>query len=600
VRALKGSKVGSSDPSERFDLLEDERRFSSNWRSRIPLVAILAVFGWAAITIAQRRSEEAPRDVVTIRLAHWQLEAGVRDGLAEAAAEYQKLHPNVRIHQEAIPESTYGQWMSTQLMGGTAPDIVEAGMVEGHLMTAFFIRYFVPLSRYVSRPNPYNAGTDLENVPLRRTFKDGMRRSFIDETQEFMTIPLALTGVRLFYNKPLLKKLTGLDAAPNDYRTFLEVCEKIRAQRQPNGQPYIAIAGSRFHYSRWDESLIKPLTYLAAREIDFNRDGRFSKEEMLLGFASNKIDFSNRAYEASFRMVREITEQFQSGWSGLTRDEALFNFAQQKAIFLATGTYEAEGIREQAAGKFELGLMDFPLPSQSDPVYGQVVQGPRYENPEGSMPMAVTRTSKHPELAVDFLLFLVSREQNEKFNERLKWIPIVMGAKIDPYIKPFEPTLEGVFLAFDPMIGGESFIKWSQLFSLYQINQISYEDMAAQFTQFYTTQGLEDFREFLRNRRRAQIQDEQLAVGLRSSAQLSTGKEAEADWVKYRNIVVSRQLGGDKTLLNLGSIFSDPAALQRQTFYRYTDQALRNIRKSLEAKSAKATRSNWEEFQEIQ
>jgi raffinose/stachyose/melibiose transport system substrate-binding protein len=291
-------------------------------------------------------------------------------------------------------------------MGGTAPDIVEAGMVEGHLMTAFFIRYFVPLSQYVSRPNPYNAGTDLENVPLRRTFKDGMRRSFIDETQEFMTIPLALTGIRLFYSKPLLKKLSGLDEAPADYRTFLEVCEKIRAQRQPNGQPYIAIAGSRIHYMRWDESLIKPLTYLAAREIDFNRDGRFSKEEMFLGFASKKIDFSNPAYEASFKMVREITGQFQSGWSGPTRDEALFNFAQQKAVFLATGTYEAEGIREQAAGKFELGLMDFPLPSKSDPDYGQIVQGPRYENPEGSMPMAVTRTSKHPEVAIDFSFFL--------------------------------------------------------------------------------------------------------------------------------------------------------------------------------------------------
>ena len=236
------------------------RRFLSTWQSRLPWIVIIAVFCWAVVTIAMRRSEATPRNVVTIRLAHWQLEAGVREGLADAAAEYERLHPDVRIVQEAIPETTYGQWMSTQLMGGTAPDIVQAGMVEGHLITAFFTRYFVPLSRYVTRPNPYNAGTDLEKVPLIRTFKDGMRRSFIDETQEFMTVPLALTGVRLFYNKPLLKKLTGLDEAPTDYRAFLEVCEGIRAQRQPNGQPYVAIAGSRFHYMRWDESLIKPVT----------------------------------------------------------------------------------------------------------------------------------------------------------------------------------------------------------------------------------------------------------------------------------------------------------------------------------------------------
>jgi raffinose/stachyose/melibiose transport system substrate-binding protein len=219
----------------------------------------------------------------------------------------------------------------------------------------------------------------------------------------------------------------------------------------------------------------------------------------------------------------------------------------------------------------------------SDPEYGAIVQGPRYENPEGSMPMAVTRTSKHLEVAVDFLLFLASRKQNEKFNERLKWIPIVKGAKIDPYIKPFEPTLEGVFPAFDPTIGGESFIKWNQLFSLYQINQISYEDMAAQFTQFYTTQGLEDFREFLRNRRRVQIQDEQLAVGLRSTAQLRQGNDVEADWAKYRNVVVSRQLSGDYTLLTEGRIFTDPEAFRKQTFYRYTEKALDKVRKTVEA-----------------
>ena len=351
------------------------RRLLSNWKSALPWMVIVLVFCWSAVTVALRPTKLAPDDIVRIRLAHWQLEAGVRDGLTEASAEYEKLHPNVRIVQEAIPESTYGQWMSTQLMGGTAPDIVQAGMVEGHLMTAFFTRYFLPLSRYVTRPNPYNAGTDLEGIPLIQTFKDGMRRSFIDETQEFMTVPLALTGIRLFYNKPLLHKLTGLNEAPADYRTFLEVCQKIRAQKQPNGQPYVAIAGSRFHYMRWDESLIKPLTYPASREIDFNRDGRFSKEEMFLGFASGKISFAHPAYEASFKMVREITQEFPNGWPGLTRDEALFNFAQQKAVFLATGTYEAEGIREQAAGKFELGLMDFPLPAKSDPEFGESRSG---------------------------------------------------------------------------------------------------------------------------------------------------------------------------------------------------------------------------------
>ena len=310
---------------------------------------------------------------MTIRLATGNWRRRVRDGSRRRPRQNtKKLHPNVRIVQEAIPESTYGQWMSTQLMGGTAPDIVQAGMVEGHLMTAFFTRYFLPLSRYVTRPNPYNAGNRSRKRSLIRTFKDGMRRSFIDETQEFMTIPLALTGVRLFYNKPLLKKLTGLDEAPTDYRAFLEVCEKIRAQKQPNGQPYVAIAGSRFHYMRWEESLIKPLTYLAAREIDFNRDGRFSKEEMFLGFASGKISFANPAYEASFKMVREITEEFPERLVRADSRRSPFQFCAAKGGLPCDGHLRGRGNKRAGRRKIRARPHGFSAcPRSLTPTSGQ-------------------------------------------------------------------------------------------------------------------------------------------------------------------------------------------------------------------------------------
>ena len=223
------------------------RRLFSNGKSKLAWIAIVAVFCWALVTIAMRRTEEAPRRCSD----HPPCALAIGDRRSRWVGGGSCRIRKVASKRSDCSGGHSGSYLRTvdeyQLMGGTAPDIVQAGMVEGHLMTAFFTRYFIPLSRYVTRPNPYNAGTDLEKVPLIRTFRDGMRRSFIDETQEFMTIPLALTGVRLFYNKPLLKRLTGLDEAPTDYRAFLEACEKIRTQRQTNGQPYVAIAGSRFH-----------------------------------------------------------------------------------------------------------------------------------------------------------------------------------------------------------------------------------------------------------------------------------------------------------------------------------------------------------------
>jgi raffinose/stachyose/melibiose transport system substrate-binding protein len=559
------------------------KAFFSWIKVHLPWIVIATVFLWAVVSIVLRQHRDSAEGKIIIRLAHWQLEAGVREGFAEAAAAYEKLHPGVRIVLQAVPESTYSQWLSTQLMGGTAPDIVEVGLVDAPLLTAFYNRYLLPLSPYVTRPNPYNAGTDLANLPLYRTFKDGMIRSFVPEVQQFMVIPLAMSSLRLFYNKTLLKKLTGLDEPPTEFRTFMDMVAKIQSQKLPNGRHYMAFTGSKFHFARMEDSMAKPLTYGALREIDFNKDGRFSSDEMFMGFMTKHVSFSDPYYHAYLKMVDEITRTFQSGWSGLARDEALFNFAQQRAVFTAAGIYEAAGIQDQARGKFELGVMDFPMPAANDPEFGKdILEGKRYEKPEGNMPMGIARTSKHPEVAVDFLLFLTCREQNEKFNARLKWIPIVEGAKVDPSIQIFEPNVHGVFNTFDANIYGNAFIKWNQLYTLYQIHQLSYNDLAKQFTSFYTNQGQEDFREYLRNRRRAQLQDEQLVISLRESALTETGRASDLDWIKYRTMIVQRQMEGDRNLLTQDRVFDDLKGLSSETFYKYTPAALENLRKSVQ------------------
>ena len=64
-----------------------------------------------------------------------------------------------RIIQEAIPDTVYRQWITTQLMGGTAPDLMEIGhygMFPKTLWVSYYNRYFIPLTRYIVEPNPYN------------------------------------------------------------------------------------------------------------------------------------------------------------------------------------------------------------------------------------------------------------------------------------------------------------------------------------------------------------------------------------------------------------------------------------------------------------
>lgn len=297
----------------------------------------IATLAWAyiasCVAIYNTRLEEAPPGYLTLTLAHWQLEPGVHQGVDELAREYEKLHPNVRIVQTAIPEGVYGQWITTQMIGGTAPDIVQCGLgLPPAIWRTYYARYFVPMSPIVGQPNPYNRGTELEGVPLRMTYKDGMRGSYIEDLMEFMTIPMAQHAIRVFYNRDLLQKLTGSDAPPANYAEFVRICEAIAAQKDSRGFPYVPIAGSEYHFNLWENAVPNPLTYGVLFRSDLNRDGKTNKDELFTSFKMGLVDFHFPPIEAKFKVVRTLSDFFQTGFIGLTRDDGVLLFAQQRSV----------------------------------------------------------------------------------------------------------------------------------------------------------------------------------------------------------------------------------------------------------------------------
>ncbi|HPF99166.1 MAG TPA: ABC transporter substrate-binding protein [Kiritimatiellia bacterium] len=554
-------------------------------REYFAMIMVISVFAWAASMIALYRNRQAPPGATVLRIGHWQLEASVRDALDEMARRYRELHPNVYIIQDAIPESVYGQWVSTQLMGGTAPDIVQVGaMLPANIWLSYYNRYFVPLSREVNRPNPHNAGTEQATTPLRSTYKDGMRTAYVDEMQEYMSMPLSMFGVRIFYNRDMLKKLTGLDEAPHDYRAFLAACKKITSQKDPQGNNYIAIAGSGYHFGMWDSMMFDPLTYGAVRKADFNRDAFVGNDELYVAIKTGRLGMKFPPFEAKFHMLREVTDFFQTGYTGLTRDEAVFLFAQQKAVFMTTGTWDARSLQKLAEGLFEVGVMDFPLPGKDDPYYGPIVEGPIYERPGGGFQFGITRTSKHQDIAMDFLLFIASQPQNEELNRIIGWIPCIVGAKMDPLLEAFAPHLEGVYGAMNVWLGGETATRWMQLYSLYQVNQISYDELVARFEPFYREQGLKDFLEQQRDWRRGMYQNERFLAGIRARALSAEGDESTSAWVKYRALTTSRQIWSELSHNRQIKLIEKGPDIAAVGPYEYSEEVMKKIKKRLKAK----------------
>lgn len=546
------------------------------------LIMIALVYLWSMVAIAVYRAAEAPADAIVLRIGHWQLEASVREMFEEMAKQYREINPNVYIVQDAIPEMVYAQWATTQLMGGTAPDMLQVGgMIPHHLLVQYYNRYCERLTPYVNEPNPYNKGTSLEGVPLRSTFKDGMRGAYVEEMQEYISIPLSQFGVRVFYNRDLLRELTGLDEAPREYRAFMAVCEEIKRHKDADGKPYIPIASSRYHLPMWEGMMLDPLTFGIMRVADFNRDGFVGNNELFVAFKTGRIDFMHPSIRLRFQMLWELSEQFQAGYTGLTRDEAVFLFAQERAVFMTTGTWDARSLQEQADGKFEIGVMDFPRPTRDDPEYGIVMEGPLYERVQGGFPFAIVRTSKHPEIALDFLLFLAGKRQNEELNRIVGWIPSVVDTELDPLLAAFDPNLKGVYGNFNVNLGGETWIRWLQLYSQFQIHQLSYEDLASTYEAFYKEYGLKDLNEQNKDWRRGMVNNEQFLAGIRSLALQTKGADAESQWIKYRTLTAARQIWPEINRARQDRLLERGPELDAVGPYEYSPEVLDRVRKRL-------------------
>ena len=118
-------------------------------RARFALILLALAYLTAVVLVLTRPGSALSNDKrVVIRFTHWQIEAGPREAFDAMIKRYEELNPNVRVEQVAVPGNVYNQWLRTQLIGGTASDIIEFGRhMQG--MNDVPPRFFAPISEYV-------------------------------------------------------------------------------------------------------------------------------------------------------------------------------------------------------------------------------------------------------------------------------------------------------------------------------------------------------------------------------------------------------------------------------------------------------------------
>ncbi len=406
------------------------------------LLLLAICFGIAAWRVMGRSVAEADPDRITIRFAHWQLEGGVRDAFNAIARDYEALHPNVRVEQLLIPERYYTNWITTQLIGGTAPDLIQLGNTT--LDPARVARFFTPVSHAISAPNPYNVGTDLEGRPWRDTFIDGMEGAYNIDLFDTYSVSPFTTTVRVYINLPLLRLITGSTQTPRTYEEFVALSEKVQEFAARTGRNLHPLAGSRYNAPMLLDQLFGSQLQRLARDANPLQDFPWSPEAFRLAYLEGHWNLDNPEIRNGFALMRDASRFMPRGFTQLERDDAMFYFVQQRALMLMTGSWDVTSIRQQVP--FELGVFRAPIPTPGHPQFGAGVIA---RNSEGDLRtyggLHLTRLSRNPEAAIDFLRFLTSKTSNQKFTRISGWLPVIHGVEPAEFMRGFMPDFEGVF-----------------------------------------------------------------------------------------------------------------------------------------------------------
>lgn len=404
------------------------------------LIVLTAAYLAAVGLILQRTSEERTDDRITIRLSQWQLEGTVRDAIDAIIARYEELNPHVRVEHIAVPDSVYLPWVQTQLVGGTAPDLVEYVWVWPNIP-----RFFQPIDDAVVEPNPYNRGTPLEGVPWRDTNVDGMTNpdSYVRALNRHYGITITSHVPRLVYNRDLLRRITGGEEPPATYREFRALCSRVEAYAREHGLELVPLATSKDSYPFLMFSIMGHATNRLAERLDWRRRLRVTDAEAALDYLRGDWNYTSPEIMAGLRQLREFGEVSTPGFLQRNRDSALTDFVNERALMAVVPSWDASSLRQMAP--FALGAFRYPYPREDDPEYGAYTAGPFSEGQvQTGMAFYVNRRTKHRAQALDFLRFLTSVEGSRMFTEISHWQPATVGVEPSDFAAQFAQVTEGI------------------------------------------------------------------------------------------------------------------------------------------------------------
>lgn len=297
---------------------------------------------------------------------------------------FMKDHPNVTVNYTTLTQAQFNETMLSGIRAGEAPDLFPLPSTVT-FSVAVNEGWFLPLDLYLEKEFFDQIRPELlaENV----TEKDG-RVYLLPEAVE---IPSCL----VFYNRELLRQ-AGMTEIPErmEWKEFEDICRRVT--EEGNGKYYGMIASgaqkNRMEIELRAVSEVAGACLGPAGQI-------FLKEEKTM-FASDEV-FS--AFDLYHSLYKEGC--FYPDTASLTAPEARKLFGEGRAAFLVQGSW-CIPTWEKENPELDFGVMPLPVRTASD-------EG-RFIRPFTRGWMGISSSSRHPDVAAEYLKYLYSYEYQKE------------------------------------------------------------------------------------------------------------------------------------------------------------------------------------------
>jgi len=520
-------------------------------------IAIAAVFYLASVgyvLFMGGAKDVLDPELETITFSHWQLEDGYREGVQEAIRRFEELKARqgrkVKVIQTTVPWRGYPQWFLTQLIGGEPADVME---LIGN--SQLYQKYFVPLSPYIDKPNPFNKGTPLEGLAWRDTYIDNMEGSLDAVYAEYFGVGHTFHTYRLFVNLDLLERATGSRKMPEDLAEWLDICEKLKAYGRAVGAPIIPIGVRGF-----DKATVRFLFQYYFSQLMGNLYDTYSWSPQSVQFADilelieHDPETRQRVF-AAVDIVRQLGQYFGKGFTAMDLEQTKFLFYSGVMAFFPEGTWNAWSMVNNSP--FEVGITIVP-PIGYKHKYSKYFTGKLTE--AGSVvggKIGIPKATKHFDLALEFLQFFTSYKINQMaMMDYAKWPAAVRKAQYKGILKSFQPDMEGNMSVEVPFgqYGYSSDRKWLECLEEIIVKNIA--DPGAYFLAGFkankdllVAEGTEFLNSYYRSNMDRELQRSQLSVALMNKSL----PLPEAERLRFRRRIVeegnSHKLGRQVMLM---------------------------------------------------